>query len=295
MTVAGFTPGFAGLPAGFGGPIALAPAGARAPDVVANVRVDQAWGSAQISAAAHQIRSAVLVGPTAGATPFIVGCPSGALAPGATCDFSDNEWGFALQGGVKVNLPMLAPGDELWLQAVWSSGAPGYATSGFTTLGGTGGGSNISTPINVRTTEAFINPLNGDIERVDVFSVMAALRHYWTPQLRSVFFAAYTDANVPNSGLFITATAAPGGAGGPLGTTTFTGFNDFRLYEAGANLIWSPVRNLDIGVEAVYRRLDPRGRVPFAVGGVGGVPGGAFLNTGSEDAWEGRLRVQRDF
>ena len=39
---------------------------------------------------------------------------------------------FAIQGGEKINLPMIAAGDELWLQAVWSTGAIGYATSGGT-------------------------------------------------------------------------------------------------------------------------------------------------------------------
>ncbi len=87
--------------------------------------------------------------------------------------------------------------------------------------------------------------------------------------------------------------------------TTVTGFADFRLYEAGASLIWSPVRNLDIGVEAVYRRLDPKGSLPFAAGGIGvgpsnvlpfgAGPDGRFFSGGSDDAWEARIRIQRDF
>jgi hypothetical protein len=272
-------------------PIGFVPAGARAPDIVANLRVDQAWGAAQLSGALHQIRSVTLIGaaPVPGAT-FGTAC-AGAVT---FCDFSDDEWGFAVQGGVKINLPQIAPGDELWIQAVYSSGATGYATAGFTTAG--------VGRLAFRATEAFVNPIDGDIERVDAFSVSAAFRHYWTPNLRSIFFGAYTDFDNNSSGFVATGGVAP--VFGVPGTTV-TGFADFRLYEAGASLIWSPVRNLDIGVEAVYRRLDPKGSLPFAVGGIGvgpsnvlpfgAGPDGRFFSGGSDDAWEARIRIQRDF
>ena len=45
---------------GGGGPSNTGYGGFQAPDVVANLRVDQAWGSAQIAAAAHQVTAAVL-------------------------------------------------------------------------------------------------------------------------------------------------------------------------------------------------------------------------------------------
>jgi hypothetical protein len=43
-------------------------------------------------------------------------------------------------------------------------------------------------------------------------------------------------------------------------------------------VIWSPVAGLDLGVEVLYSNLNPRG-----------------VSLDDEDAWEGRLRVQRDF
>ena len=45
---------------GGGGPTNTGYGGFQAPDVVANLRVDQAWGSAQIAAAGHQVNRAVL-------------------------------------------------------------------------------------------------------------------------------------------------------------------------------------------------------------------------------------------
>ena len=65
----------------------------------------------------------------------------------------------------------------------------------------------------------------------------------------------------------------------------FTGLIDFNELRVGGNVIWQPVSGLDLGVEAIYVKLDPRGRVV--------VPGGSI--SGDENAWEGRVRIQRDF
>jgi hypothetical protein len=75
------------------------------PDVVASLRVDQGWGSAQLSGAITQ-RNISNTGPLFNA--------------------SKDEMGFAIQGGVKINLPMLAAGDVLFLQAAYADGALGY-------------------------------------------------------------------------------------------------------------------------------------------------------------------------
>jgi hypothetical protein len=49
-------------------------------------------------------------------------------------------------------------------------------------------------------------------------------------------------------------------------------------------VIWSPVAGLDLGVEVIYSQLDSS--APFLVNGV---------LEDEDDAWEGRIRVQRDF
>jgi hypothetical protein len=54
--------------------------------------------------------------------------------------------------------------------------------------------------------------------------------------------------------------------------------SDLNEWRIGSNVIWSPVSGLDIGVEALYSNLDPRGVLER-----------------SDDAWEGRIRIQRDF
>jgi hypothetical protein len=85
------------------------------------------------------------------------------------------------------------------------------------------------------------------------------------------------------------ATIAAGTAG------TFTGILDFNEYRIGTNTIWSPVSGLNLGVEVLYARVDPRGRVAVPLTNVNGDASGFFKPTSSSDIWEGRLRVQRDF
>ena len=56
-TTDGSLAGGVGSLTGGGGPSSTGYGGFQAPDVVANLRVDQAWGSAQIAAAAHQVNA----------------------------------------------------------------------------------------------------------------------------------------------------------------------------------------------------------------------------------------------
>jgi len=67
------------------------------------------------------------------------------------------------------------------------------------------------------------------------------------------------------------------------------GFPDTAEWRIGSNLGWLPVSGLYVGVETLYRHVDPRGQV-FA----GNDPAsGRLIN--SESALEARFRVQRDF
>ena len=210
-----------------------------------------------------------------------------AAAGGLTdIDTVDSEWGYAIQGGVKFNLPMIAAGDQLWLQAAYADGAPGYTHAApFTTArAGT---------FRLNATEAVIDPLTGDVEKTDSWSVSGKFLHYWLPNLRSNFFAAYSELDYSDVG--------PRSFFDPANPSFVvnTGFSDLRIIEAGANLIWSPVKGLDIGVEGVYRKFETKATSPrpsdrpLTVGGVG--DRNFFQATDSQDVWEARLRVQRDF
>ncbi len=136
--------------------------GTAMPDIVANLKVEQGWGSAQLSGAVHQLR------------------------PGIGFGTVDTAYGFAVQAGVQFNLPQLGENDTLTLQAAYAAGAVGYL--GLSDVAGIG------------TVDASLSAAN-DIVRTQGFSVVGELLHYWTPSTRSVFAAAYQDIDVPNAAL----------------------------------------------------------------------------------------------
>jgi hypothetical protein len=218
-------------------------AGQRAPDLVANLKYAGTWGSAQISGAAHQIRSAVL-------DPATYGPVLGGTIP-------DTEYGWAVTAQGSINLPMLAAGDALWIAATYADGALAY-------LGATG---NITVgDISGQVFDAFIGT-DGDIETGEGWSIAAGLRHYWTPTIRQNVFGSYASIEYGSD------------------VQALTGLNfDFTEWRLGTNVIWSPVAGLDIGVEVLYANVETDQAV---------IVDGRLRD--DDDAWEGRLRVQRDF
>ena len=219
QTILGFTPG-----------------GQRMPDIVGNLKYSATWGTAQLSAAMHQIRT---------------------VEPLASGSF-DTQYGFAVQGNVGVNLPMLGAGDALWLNVVYTEGALGYITGSTGDSFATGVlGGNASFLV----ADAYIQDGKFTLGRGG--SVAGGLRHYWTPEVRQSVFGSYASFS------------AIDGVGGT---------QNLQEYRIGTNVIWQPVTGLDLGVEAIYINLDPKRSVATPTG-----------LTSNDSAWEGRLRVQRDF
>jgi Porin subfamily len=212
------------------------------PDLVGSLNLAQGWGSFQLSGAVVQ-RNAFAVGVS-------------------------DKTGYAIQAAVKINLPMLAAGDFLWLQAAYAEGAISYLG-----YGGAGQG----TAWSARSRAGRLIVLNNDSNIVTVggttsqkltkgYAITAGLLHYWTPQIRQGIYGSYSK----------------------LDYATSVSNLDPREIRVGSNLIWSPVAGLDIGVEVLYAKVEVRNFVP-----ANGVVGTRLIK--SDDSISGRLRIQRDF
>ena len=81
--------------------------GWQSPDIIGNLRVDQAWGSAQVMGALHQVKLL-----TTARRPVTGG-------PG-------NEWGWVVGGGIKINAPFISPGDYFMAEVNYTQGAVKY-------------------------------------------------------------------------------------------------------------------------------------------------------------------------
>jgi len=257
------------------------PAGARVPEIVGNLRLDQPWGAVQLSAAAHQVRASLFGAP--------------ALAtPATTYAFPalvSNSYGFAIQGGIQLNADFLSPGDKFWLQAAYEKGAFGYiagnnlgynygavnqnryAGSGFTP-------SDYSTGWNGQPNSDCVFTGSGSCEQQSGWDVTAAYKHYWIPTLSSAVYGSYMAVNYSANAL-----AGFGGA---------VGISNIKEGRVGTNLVWTPLKGFDIGGEFMYVHVNesrPVGLASDAVLVATGLP--AFRANQSQ--YEGRIRVQRAF
>ncbi len=129
------------------------------PDGVANIRVAQSWGTAQISGAVGQFR-------------FANTACTATFALGATC--TANKVGWAIATGVQINLPAIAKGDTFVVRASYSEGALHYL--GNVTTQSYFGNSNASGTVTARTG----------------FAVLGEFNHFFTPAIRSSIVGSYT-------------------------------------------------------------------------------------------------------
>jgi hypothetical protein len=304
-----------GIGAG-GGAFGATAAGQQIPDLVANIRIDAPWGSAQLSGAAHQLRTSLypaagaicgisaagLIGiaglggvscnavAATGANPFTFGGP--ALTGYANPVDTQNDWGFAVQAGVKVNMPWIAPGDVFYLQATYEHGALGYIlgntlayTGGFWASSLNYGNGLAATPSSnnwvTATFQDCVWTFLNKCKQQQGGALVAAFKHYWLPQWSSAFYGSVmairynADVTTPILGNVL-------------------GVPNFKELRAGANLVWTPVTGFDIGAEFMYTRGitdKPFGLINDAFLRLQGLP--AFTST--SNVYEGRLRVQRAF
>ena len=249
-----FSPAFLGAAAGttfgFGG--------FNMPDIVGQVRYDADWGALQINALTHEFNFVAL---------NVAGVPSATGSPAP-----DAEYGYGVRGGARINLPFLAKGDTLWLQADYGQGIPlGYLFGDSCGLGGTtqcGQGRLANLP----TLDAVVTSPVAGVFRPKLTTTTGftgAIQHFYLPNLRQTVFGSYLRLDYARS------TFVPDGDIGRIGT----------------NLIWSPISQLDIGGEVMYSRFTASREFL----GAPGVPA-AFTGTRREqDYWQFRSRVQREF
>ena len=279
----------------------------RLPDFVGALRLDQAWGSAQVSAAVHELNVGNVQSGAGTGTGSNISIPH-----------TSNSYGWAVQGGLKINTPFIAPGDALYLQGAYGSGAQMY--TGYCAFSGcysqnpaTIQGQKFAQYMN----DATINPFSGRLEQSTSFTATASYLHYWTPEWRSAFFGSYGEmsyssgARLAQGAAFALANPTGNSFGvngvGVPGTRFFQlseALRDTYQFVAGGSIIWSPVKDLDIGVEGFYTqigvkngRVIDRDKTPTAYANVAGINNGTFVprTTTADSVSTFRFRVQRDF
>ncbi|HZO47220.1 MAG TPA: porin [Xanthobacteraceae bacterium] len=226
--------------------------GFRVPDIIANMRVDQAWGYVGVSGVLHQVAGAY----------YGTGNNTNNGNP-------DTKYGWAVAFGGKLNVPGTS-GDTFGLNVVYGQGAVGYALKGerwsilqnnesiglgWAVDGVFDGTGATRTPIHLTT----------------AWSINAAYEHVWNQQWRTSAYGGYSVVNYGGAATTIINSHLPGGAGtrpcGPaVGGAVFPPLGivpgdvnkcspDFSFVQVGSRTQYNPFPWLDIGVDLSYTRL----------------------------------------
>jgi hypothetical protein len=193
------------------------------PDIVANLRIDQAWGSAQIMGAYHQLEL-------------------NSTGTAAGVEKEDSGWAFG--AGLRLNAPMLGQGDYVQAQFTYAEGAALYVASnggvGFNLTSDNGATFHRGPIFDAVVTAA------GDVERTKGWSVTAGYEHRWNPQWKTSLFGAYGQFKYSDAA---SAVLVPANA---LATSSA----NWSYAQIGSRTVWTPVPNLDLSLEVMYNHLD---------------------------------------
>lgn len=216
--------------------------GARAPDLVAMLRVDQAWGLFQASVAAHDNHAAYY-----GASE-LTGHP-------------DDKWGWAGQLALSIKNIPTGVGDSINMTGVYTNGASRYnfhdymSGTTFAMYGGAGvAGAYQSVGLGGVSDSVFVT--GSGQELTTTYGFQGGYNHNWDPHWSTSLFGAWAAVRYNNTakgyicGAFVAGLALSSG---------LAGCNpDFNYGIVGTKTAWTPLKNLTFSVELAYMMLDQK-------------------------------------
>ena len=232
----------------------------RAPDIVWNWRVDQAWGAAQVMFAAHDASGGYYAAsPAAPAGSACVGLAGGGVLTGsANCGHPADKLGWAAGAGARFNVP--ASTSYFQVQGMYTEGASRYVSNTTPNAGSiakfgpnVGGGDNT---LGVGWwTDGVFSTLTGDVRLTTAWGINAGYDHAWTPTFRTSLYGAYGEWRHDDAAkLSICASmrvAAPGVLSRPSNCDP-----NFSVWSIGSRTQWNFTRLWYVGFETEYSRLN---------------------------------------
>lgn len=250
--------------------------GLQYPDIVANVRIDQAWGGAQIMGAIHD------------ATGQYYGTTTSTGQPGTAT-------GYALGAGIKLLAPMIGAGDYFQAQVNYTVGAYGYANAGPNVLFGKfngGAGGSYGFGYQNDAVYGLVAGVGTSSQLTTTWGVNAAYEHYWNKSWQTSVYGGYIKSqfNSTANGLLCTGLGL-----GVAGVATAGCNMNFATWSLGSRTQWNIDSQTAMGVDIVYQRLQsatvPGGAATFG----SGTQPVALRTIGDQGSWMGQFRIHRNF
>ena len=253
--------------------------GDHVPDIAGNIRVDQAWGLWQLSAASHVNNASYN-----SLSPGLVG---GFVIPNNNSELSGHptdKWGWAVMTALQIkNIPWGA-GDDIKMDASFAkgmtkqviatdSGSPSFAMfgSGGNVFARQGGGLLGRAYQSIgfgATTDAVYLPVfaggTGDLKLTTAYGFRGAYNHNWDPYWSSSLFGSWSAVRYGGSEFDITtakgqfcATVRAGlNAQGAARSVDFSCNPNYDVAQLGFVTRWTPVKNLTFSAEVMAFHLN---------------------------------------
>ena len=249
-------------------------ANVRLPDLVSNIRVDQAWGNWQVMSALHDASAAYYFANSFAGSCATVGNTS---VQSFNCGYPSDKLGWAIGTGANINLPWINKGDRFGFQVNYAKGATRYVLNGPGPFSPGYFGGNYSFGMGfladgvLRDNNVLANgvPQAGSLELTDAWGFMAVYEHLWTPNLKTSFYGGDVEisyngaatqyicdsvANPPLSATPNPPTALATGAIGNVNRNTCD--PDFGILFLGSRTQWNIRPDFYMGVDIVYQKLN---------------------------------------
>ena len=236
------------------------------PQVNARVDFEQSWGSLSAMGA--------------------VGKAVNVSADATSTNLTKTTW--AAGAGAKINLPMIASGDALYLNGGYANGMTEYTTN-WTSFKSSDtkrnvGGFVVNHPSWVSGTDS---TGAATIETLKSWNVAALMTHFWTPQWRSAVVGTYGKIE----GTALSKAQVFGYGGGAFGDAT--------VWNVGTQLAFLPAKDFEIGVDVLYARVEQDVRrlswASLPANDATTAPSASQVTREKAGNWTGRLRVERTF
>ena len=261
--------GVAATPAGFAaGAIQATAAGAnayggtRAPDIVGNIRVDQAWGLFQISGAAHLVNASY----------NILGVGGVPTALSEISGHPEDKWGGSVMAALQIKNIPTGPGDDLKIDVSYSKGdtknviSTSSASPNFAMFGSSGAGAYQSLGFGQTSDGVFLpgfltGGATGDIKLTEAYGVRGAFNHNWDPYWSTSVWGSYAAVRYNGGAADILSAKGQFCASFNAGKAVSADYScnpDFNVAQIGLTTRWTPVKNLTFSAEVGAFFLDQK-------------------------------------
>jgi Porin subfamily len=263
------------------------------PDVVGNVRVDQAWGLFQLSGELHQVNGSY----------NSLGAGGIATTTSITSGHPDSKYGGSVMAAVQIkNIPTGA-GDDIKFDATWAKGdtknviSTSATSPTFLMLGGVPGqfGSAGSIGFGATSDGVYLPTASGgdgNIHLTTSYGIRGAFNHNWDPYWSSSLFGGM--GWVRYDGTAQAEYCAAYGAAVAGQGVTYTCNPNYSVAMLGTVTRWTPVKNLTFSAEATWFHLNQgfSGSATFTPGAPQPTQTWSYKN---QDTLSLNVRVQRNF